>query len=563
MDRMTDERDKGLPSNLGELYQDFVNRNGAAIEWWEERLEQVGAFRYLTKTIRQFLWASKKADGPLDGHWARRAGRAIRSLFEEPEERRNVAAFVAFTTYWEQQGALHEEATAQGIDLENLSREEIDRRLNRAWQSERISKAFEESLTRYAQTIALQIAEREGSSDALRRLFDRISELAKDEPPPTALLPAPLTETTRLTIFSDPHSQAAIRSMWAIGNGSLHLWKNPPKRPPYYHDPDSNVLVYMGGALGSAAPTIKPAEAQQAWGQVLALDDRTVSTFIICIGKWFADIGGAGTPIVSTRIRATDILEFRGVKKHHKGGYRRDQKQETREDILTLNSIWVRSEQDIYESHGSRKRKKTVAVDSRLLEVAIESEPDLFGDETPYAFRIRPGDWAEHYLDEHNRMTALLLRPIMKYDPRQGVGRLAMRLGIYLTMQWRIRASYNNYNQPWLVRTLLEGACVPIEADARLYARFRGQVEEALDRLQDDKVLRWHYIDCDDSQLPKRGWFPVWLKWKVWIEPPATIPDQYKQMASRRARAIAAAKAATKPRMSPTDPPAADSPHQV
>src|SRR3712207_8164360 len=51
-------------------------------------------------------------------------------------------------------------------------------------------------------------------------------------------------------------------------------------------------------------------------------------------------------------------------------------------------------------------------------EVAYESDKDIFGQEHPYAFRIRPGEWAAPYLEGPNRRTALLLRPIMQNDLR-------------------------------------------------------------------------------------------------------------------------------------------------
>lgn len=337
-----------------------------------------------------------------------------------------------------------------------------------------------------------------------------------------------------VTIFSDPHSQAAIRSMWAVDSGDFTNWQRPEDRPPYYLDPNHKVMVYVPGQAVEAA-----------WQTVLALDDDKVSTFIICMGKWFADTTGAEGMLRSTRIHVSDVLGFRGVKKHHKGGYRREQKQEARRDILTLSDIWVRSNERIWEMKGSRKRQKEVVVDSRLVEVAIESDVDIFGEETPYAFRVRPGDWAIPYLGEHNRMTAMLLRPVMAYDARQGVERIAMRLGIYLTMQWRIRSGHRTYAQPWLVRTLFEGAYLPLDPDHRLRGRIREQFEAALDLLQRDGVhAGWQYERWDEDGLPSRGWFSRWLGWTVSVTPPPAVVEHYKDIHRRRQRAISAAKTA-------------------
>ena len=381
---------------------------------------------------------------------------------------------------------------------------------------------------------------------------------AKPAPLRGRSLPPPGPSPNALTIFSDPYSLAVARGIWAADNGERERWQQDGSPAPSYRDPSNGVLVYFADAHG-AAPLL-PMEVESAWEQVLKLNDRTVSAFLICMGKWLAETGAAGPQLTGTRIHVADILAFRDAKKHVHGGYPTQSKRETREDLLALNNIWVRGTQEITEVYGRRQRRKTVTVDSRLLEVAIESDRDLFGEETPYAFRIRPGEWAAPYLGEHNRMTATLLQPIMRYDPRQGVGRMAMRLGIYLTFHWRIRAAHGNYGQPWLVRTLLEGAGMAIPTDRRLYTRFRDQFEEALETLSRDLELGpcsctrcaseqdtapgWHYEHGDEDDLPAFGWFQRWLKWTAIIPPPLAIRQQYERIPEARTRKLAAAKAA-------------------
>ena len=352
-------------------------------------------------------------------------------------------------------------------------------------------------------------------------------------------------DTDDLIIMSDPHSQAAIRGIYTAHNGQTDTWRQRGSDAPMYIDGKTGVVVYSRAPDG--AQLDRSGDIEAAWRQILQLDDRHVSTFLICLGKWFAETGGDDGPALeSTRVSVDDVLSFQGLKKHHHGGYKPEQKREARDAMLALNNVWVRSTDQVYDRRGRRGKLKTVFVDSRLLEVAYESDTGLFGEEHPYAFRVRPGDWAAPYLGESNRRTALLLRPIMQNDLRTAVGRFAMRIGIYLTMQWRIRAAHNNYAQPWELRTLLEGACVPIEDNRRHLERFRDYVEAAIDKLQDDGVLRWHYVK--DSELPERGWFSVWLGWQVWVEPAATITDRYQLMPARRARSVNAAKAAGKRR---------------
>lgn len=352
-----------------------------------------------------------------------------------------------------------------------------------------------------------------------------------------------------LTVMSDPHTQAAIRGIYAAGNGHAETWRQQGDDAPMYLD-KSGVLVYTRANDGMQLA--RSGDIEAAWRQILSLDDRHVSTFLICLGKWFAETGGDDAPTMeSARVSVDDVLGFRGAKKHVNGGYKTEQKREARDAMLALNNVWVRSTDQVCERRGRGGKLKTVYVDSRLLEVAYESDKDLLGEEHPYAFRVRPGEWAAPYLGVANRRTALLLRPIMQNDLRTATGRFAMRIGIYLTMQWRIRASRGNYAQPWELRTLLEGACVDIEKDGRNFPRFRQYVEDAMDKLQTDGVLRWHYVDVDDSHLPKHRWFPEWLKWRVWVEPNGAITERYQLMPGRRARGVNAAKAASRRRVGP------------
>lgn len=269
---------------------------------------------------------------------------------------------------------------------------------------------------------------------------------------------------------------------------------------------------------------------------MLSLDDSKVNTFLICLGKWLADTAGGATGLTKTRVDVADILSFRGLKKEQHGGYKRTQKEEAKQDILALNSIWVRSVEKVFVGRGKSEDR---AIDSRLLEVAIESNPDLFGGLEPFAFRIASGDWAAHYLGEHNRQVATLLRPVMRYDPSKQ--RLAMRIGIYLATQWRIRAKTENYEQPWSVATLLSGSVVSLPTTN--FDRFRQQVEQALDRLQADKVIAgWEYVK--DTELPMRKWFGRWLEWGVKITPIEAAIENYAAIATRRREAIGRGKRA-------------------
>ncbi|MGH2346141.1 MAG: hypothetical protein ACRDG4_13015, partial [Chloroflexota bacterium] len=225
------------------------------------------------------------------------------------------------------------------------------------------------------------------------------------------------------------------QGVYAASNGRIDKWM--PARaglPPTYADADGNRLFVHPGD-GSTRLTAEQAAA--AMELVLRLDDDVVSAAVISMGKWIADTGGSvaqtaeGLPILpKIRIHVADILRFQGIKQHAKGGYRPEQKQKVARDLRALNEIWVTGKQEIFTRQGKRMARKHVNVRSRFMELTQEDDLDPLGNESPYAFRVAPGEWIAPMLGEYYRLMAILLRPVMGYDPRQGMGRVAMRLGL-------------------------------------------------------------------------------------------------------------------------------------
>ncbi len=340
-------------------------------------------------------------------------------------------------------------------------------------------------------------------------------------------------------VLSAPPVQAASEAMWAIGsNGEGALSRRENATPLV--TTSNNVIISIGG---SPTEVISSEEESTLWQAALALGDDTAATFWICMAKWFCETAG-DMARASTRVHVADILSFRGFKKQVAGGYKTVQKQEARDDIRKLNDVWVKSVDVVHEGTGKARKPKTVYLESRLMEIAVETE-DKDG-QVPYAFRVRPGDWATPYLTEDNRETALLLRPILQYDARQGVERMAMRLGLYLTPQWRTRAAHRNYGQSFKVETLLTRTRLPIPTARQRYSEFRDHFEAALDRLQADRAIGtrdeaghlldgWRYDKGDDTTLPTYRWFDTWLQWTVLIPPPASVLQAYAAIGAHRA----------------------------
>jgi hypothetical protein len=300
-----------------------------------------------------------------------------------------------------------------------------------------------------------------------------------------------------ISVLSDKNTQAAARAIWATPDE----WSQDGGWP-YYTDDDGVLLLVRPYGTGLSPSTAELALAKRT---LFSLADDTVATLVICLGKWLGETGGsraADGALAAVTVYVDDVLGYRGVKKHHKGGYRRAQKEEAKAHVLALRDLWVRSNDTVWAGRGKRRRQLDVVVDDPLMEVSVESTKDLFGTVTPYAFRVRPGPWAGYYLSDGQRWVTSVLRQVMRYDTRQGLGRLKMRLGLYLTFQWRIRARHGTLDQPLHLRALLEGA--KIAAPSTHPERFFPQVVEALYGLHDDGVL----AVCEALDLPGRDWRP-------------------------------------------------------
>jgi hypothetical protein len=391
------------------------------------------------------------------------------------------------------------------------------------------------------------------------RLYDLLPALA---PPEEAdgIAPDPNTISTqravsepwrpgeRLTILSDPETQLFFRVAWDMSNGDLSRLIRPDVGVAYYQG-DGGGQIYAAPAPLSDTAALDPREQEMYTRKILSLDDDHVVAYAACIAKWFADRGGErdskGEPvIIKTRFHVNDGLRFMGYAPHKgKRDFDPEQKRKLARDIWALSEIIIRAPQTIY-TRG--KRPMTVMVHSRLLEVAQENKLGPNDEETPYTFLIAPGEYAKARMREDGAMTAHLLRPIVEVGAHRGLGRImALRIGFYLTMQWRIRASHGNYEQPWTVETLLQGGHIPIATDTRERQRFCAYFDEALDSLCERGALKgWHYLDWDPGARPHRDWFKPWLQAKVLILPPDMVVQHYARILPAARRAVAAAKSA-------------------
>lgn len=347
---------------------------------------------------------------------------------------------------------------------------------------------------------------------------------------------SPLLNQDSVAIGSSTLLPQTFRAMRAPGQ-----WKRPGDgHPPYYEEANDDagrgegLKVIVHPSDGRALLT--PEEEEACYAAVMRLDDDKVRAFAIALGAWFAGTGGGDPKLPKVTLTANAMLEFQGIKRN-KGAYRAGQKEKIARDVWALSTIFIRGPQVVYDARG---RRKVVRVRSRLLEVAQEDEVNLFGEETPYAFRVAPGEWIKPLIEEGTRYVATLLTPVLRYNPKQGTELIAMRIGLHLALHWRFRAAQGNFDQPWRVATLLESTAVAIPAHREQRRRLMENFERALDRLRQDAVLAsWEYDRCGAEENP-HAVFPEWIDRTVRIVPPPPVLEQYAGIA-RRHRLEAAA----------------------
>jgi hypothetical protein len=275
----------------------------------------------------------------------------------------------------------------------------------------------------------------------------------------------------------------------------------------YIYGDETNTYVAIGDPrLGT------PIEAQaEAWDRVLKLDDETAQTFLYVMTRDLAndEIGS------KTRVTVNEILDYKGLKRHHSREHFLSHKTAESNRLLLLSEIWVAVNDYVIDERGPRRKKQKVRVYSRLIDVAFEAKPETVNksgvttSETPYACRLNLGDWATPYrsIPTYVRET---LAQIVRYGALEESQRFAMRIGLILMF-----VNNGPSSNRWKVRDLIARA--RLQLPQYQPSRFRDRIETALDKLQDDRIIGSWFYD-KDKDLPTRGWLEHWLDWTVVIE---------------------------------------------
>lgn len=244
--------------------------------------------------------------------------------------------------------------------------------------------------------------------------------------------------------------------------------------------------------------------------QVLRLNDLTADILDVITAKWLKQ---AKSPEDFVTVSVTEILRYRGLKPRAKGGYSEKQRKEIQEQIDALKNVNIS-----VESMKQFKDDKNPWKGESQVIVLAEHE----GDRS--IWKVRPGDVFAQFLFGDGRQTALLSQKALIYAPYRQ--KWEKRLSRYLAWLWRIKK-----------HKTMEGVRVDNfiyevgEFDARNPRRTKDRLENALNSLQKDGIITgWQYGKVDKTVLGKRSWADKWRNWKILIEPPQEIIDQYEKI---------------------------------
>jgi len=269
---------------------------------------------------------------------------------------------------------------------------------------------------------------------------------------------------------------------------------------------------------------------------VRLMDDLTADVLDVISAEWLKQAYHPESMVV---LSDDDFLRHRAINPKkggtgRRGGYHNHLRQEIARHIDVLANIYIRVfERTVTElaegKKGTYPKRTKWAGESRAIIVSSRVGPvNPSGDMEPRAWKIRPGDVFAQFLIGPGRQTALISQKALHYDPYRQYWE--KRITRFLAYLWRIRRGRKDYLAPISVGALLRGA--GLQVDKRNPKKTRGRMEKALDQLgQDDVIRSWRYVpQVNEKPAGRKGWLETWVSWKVQVEPPQEIVEQYSKM---------------------------------
>lgn len=231
-------------------------------------------------------------------------------------------------------------------------------------------------------------------------------------------------------------------------------------------------------------------------------------------------------------ISVDDFRRMKGVKKAIDGSKRRGGNQKNLRDrfiyhISILSSFYI----DVFKmtviknDPKTDKKKKVPNFSIKGPAIVVDMIKEV--DSKPHTFQVRPGGVFSPFLFGPGRQIGLLHSEALKFHPVNQVPEKL--LTHYFAWQWRIRQNKGTYLESYFVKTLIEESCIKI--DKNYLSRARERLEKALNTLLNKKIIvGWEYDNhFDESIVGKIGWFEIFLKAKIAIEPADAVMDHHAE----------------------------------
>lgn len=334
-------------------------------------------------------------------------------------------------------------------------------------------------------------------------------------------------------------------------------WEHRPDRVPRYTYKQGEATTKV--ELRGSTPVNNDPDKRtilSLWKKVRTLSDLDGDVFLILLAQAMKAIEDGAPSEAPIWIRATQILDYRDLRPITKkeesklgkqvterlAGHRTEDIKETAERMGRLEDTWLNIRQMIVappKSGRGRARprlfvheSRLILIDERMRQRELRPDEDITDDLEPFdgsedstlvavAWRYHLGTWITPFLTGPNRQMALLCQQALKYHPEKELPE--KRLARYFLFHLRLYAAQTQT----IVRTiknLFDELTLPV--DERNPERTRQRFESALDCLvKDHQIDEWSYAE-DYPPLPRNGWLPLWMTWKMrFSATPLTVVD--------------------------------------
>lgn len=246
-------------------------------------------------------------------------------------------------------------------------------------------------------------------------------------------------------------------------------------------------------------------QADSLWAFLSKAGPPMVKAHYALWGRWYEDGGQiGGEPVI---VNIAQFCADLGYTRHHKGGYRREHKQDAVRILEAITAVEMRATFTPPDKGGKQQRLRGPLWTRGIIAEENDQFGDLFGaaregrheDWEPIAFSYAPGPFfANTEWRKYNQAVGKIGAGLLRLDNRND--EWALLIGGYLGTLLRM-----NHYAPLRLRagTILEKANLAQGKDAeRRVTQYREKFERALDRLQEVCVIQsWTWPDVDTQEL--------------------------------------------------------------